>query len=64
MDRTTEQKQLREQYVIALMQATIPLQKRTSDREVTMELLIEAAGILGERLQAELDELRTEDDND
>ena len=64
MDRTAEQKQLREQYVIALMQATIPLQARTSDREVTMELLIEAAGILGERLQTELDEMRTEDDKD
>jgi len=62
MERTTEQKQLREQYVIALMQATFPLQQRASDREVTMELLIEAADLLKNRLQQELDELRTEQD--
>jgi hypothetical protein len=62
MEWTAEQKQLREQYVIALVQATFPLQQAASDREVTMELLIEAADLLKERLQQELDELRLEQD--
>jgi len=62
MKWSTEQEQLREQYVIALMQATFPLQEKTTDRQVTMELLIEAADILKDRLQEELKELRTEQD--
>lgn len=64
MERSAVQKQLREQYVIALLQSTFPIQERAADREVTLELLIEAADILKERLQGELDELRTEDQND
>lgn len=62
MERTAEQQQLREQYVIALVQATFPLQQSATDREVTMELLIEAADLFKERLQMELEELRSEVD--
>ncbi len=62
MERSAEQQQLREQYVIALLRATFPLQERATDREVTMELLIEAADIFKQRLQHEFDELRTEKD--
>jgi hypothetical protein len=64
MNLTTEQQQLREQYVIALMQATFPLQEKGTDPQVTLELLIEAAEILKDRLQHELEELRTEQDRD
>jgi hypothetical protein len=62
MEWTAEQQQLREQYVIALMQATFPLQQQTTDREVTVELLIEAAAMFQDRLRQELEELRTEQD--
>jgi hypothetical protein len=61
MERTEEQKQHREQYVIVLVQATLPLQQGVVDRELTMELLIEAADLLKERLQQELDALRVEE---
>ncbi len=62
MDRTAEQQQLRERFVIALIEATFPLQKGEVDPEVTLELLIEAADLLKERLQKELEELRQEAD--
>jgi hypothetical protein len=62
MERTAEQQQLRERFVIALIEATYPLQRQGADREVTLELLIEAAGLLKERLQKELEELREEAD--
>lgn len=57
-----EQEQLRERYVIALIEATYPLQKEAADRELTMELLIQAADMLKEHLQRELEELREEAD--
>jgi AraC-like DNA-binding protein len=62
MDLTEEQRQLRERYVIALIEATQPLQKESADQELTMELLIQAAGMLQEHLQKELEELREEQD--
>jgi len=62
MDLTPEQKQLREKFVIALIEATYPLQKGSSDPEVTLELLIQAADMLKEHLQQELEELREESD--
>lgn len=62
MDRTPAQQQLREQYVITLVQATLPLQQAARDPEVTLELLIEAADILKDRLEAERAELHQEQD--
>lgn len=62
MQLTREQQQLREQYVIALIEATCPLQKQATDREVTLELLIEAADLLKEHLEKELEEIREEQD--
>jgi hypothetical protein len=47
--------------VLALIEATFPLQEGP-DREVNLELLIDAAGMLKEHLEAELSELRQESD--
>src|SRR5262249_23849668 len=60
MDLTPEQQQLRESYVITLLEAIAPLQQKSSDPEVTLELLIEAAELLKEHLQNKLNELRKE----
>jgi hypothetical protein len=60
MDLTREQKELRERFVLALIEATLPFQKEAADPEVTLELLIQAADLLKEHLQAELAELRAE----
>jgi hypothetical protein len=62
MDLTEQQKQLREKFVIALIEATYPLQQGSKDREVTLKLLIQAAGQLKEHLENELEELREEAD--
>ncbi len=50
---------LREKFVLALLEAVRPLQQGP-DPEVYLEVLIEAAGILKERLNSELAELRLE----
>lgn len=60
MDRTGEQQQHRERFFLALIEATHPLQHEGPDREVTLELLIEA-DLLEQRLQAERQELRSEE---
>lgn len=60
MDLSEEQKQLRERYVIALIEATCPLQKEATDSEITLELLIQAADLLKKHLRAKLEELRQE----
>ena len=52
---------LRERYLLALIEATFPLQQQGPDREVTLELLIDAARMLQEHLEAELAELRQEE---
>jgi hypothetical protein len=62
MQLTNEQKQLRERFVLALIEATLPLQKGSADREITLELLIEAADLLKQHLQKEREELRGEQD--
>jgi ribosomal protein S15P/S13E len=59
---TQEQEKLREQYLIGLAEATFPLKKQAEDLEVSLELLIEAAGMLQEHLRAELAEVRAEQD--
>jgi len=58
---TQEQKDRRERFLLALIEATFPLQQGP-DREVTLELLIDAADMLKEHLEAELAELRQESD--
>lgn len=60
MELTDEQKARRERYLIALLEATHPLQQGAKDPEVNLELLIDAAGLLQEHLESELAELRTE----
>ena len=62
MNLTDEQKRVLERYVIALVEATYPLQKGAKDPEVNLELLIQAADMLKEHLQSELAELREEQD--
>jgi hypothetical protein len=61
MDLSGEHKQRCERYVIALIEATLPLQRQgAGDPEVTLELLIRAAGMLKEHLEKELEEIRDE----
>jgi len=60
MHPTAEQQKLREQFVLALIEATYPLQKDAADPEVTLELLIQAAGLLQGHLRQELATLRQE----
>jgi hypothetical protein len=50
---------LRDQFVEALLTAARPLQAGP-DPEVALEALIDAAGVLRERLRQELTELRVE----
>ena len=60
MSLAKEREQLRERYVIALLQAIGSLQQTAADPEVTMELLIEAADLVKQHLQKELEAFRTE----
>jgi hypothetical protein len=62
MELTKEQKQLRERFVMALIAATLPLKKESSDPEITLELLIQSADLLKQHLQHEREELREEQD--
>jgi hypothetical protein len=59
MPTDEQRQQLRERYVIALIEATAPLQQQAEDAEVTLELLIEAADLLEQHLQQELEAFRT-----
>lgn len=61
MDRTEDRAALGERFLLALIEATHPLQHAAPDREVALEALIEAAGVLRDRLQEELAELRREE---
>ena len=60
MALTREQRELREQCLLALVEATYPLKQASRDPEVTLELLIQAAELLKEHLQNELKEIREE----
>ncbi len=60
MNVKQEYEQLREHYLLALIEATYPLQKGSVDPEVTLELLIQAAESLKQHLKKELDNLRQE----
>jgi hypothetical protein len=59
MNLTQEQQELRERLLIALLETVIPL-KRGPDPELALELLIQAADMLKEHLEKELEELRAE----
>jgi hypothetical protein len=59
MDQPSEPQKLREQYFTALLEATFPL-KGGPDPELTLELLLQAAQMLREHLEHELEELRQE----
>jgi hypothetical protein len=54
-----EREQRRERLLVALIEAAAPL-KDGPDPELTLELLVEAAGLFKERLEQELAELRQE----
>jgi hypothetical protein len=60
MPPQTDRDSLRESFVLALLEAVRPLQK-SADPELTFEVLIEAAGVLQQRLSGELAELRIEE---
>ena len=62
MNQTDQQTRLRERYVLALIEATLPLQLASQDPEVTLELLIQASDLLKQHLQKELEERRGEQD--
>jgi hypothetical protein len=59
MELSPAQEQTRERFFIALAEATVPL-KGGPDPELTLELLIQAAALLQEHLEKELEELRQE----
>jgi hypothetical protein len=59
MTPTPDRDALRDRFIEALLAAVRPLQAGP-DPEVTLEALIEAAGVVRDRLRAELAELRTE----
>jgi hypothetical protein len=61
MPSETKRDALRESLVLALLEAVRPLQEGP-DPELIMEILIEAVGVLQERLRAELTEVRMESD--
>ncbi len=61
MKLTEQQKQLRERFVIALLEATHPLQQAAPDREVALEMLVQAADLLKQHLEKELEKLREEE---
>ena len=60
MSLSPQAETLREQFFRVLTDATRPLW-RGSDPEVALEALIEATGLLRDRLRAELVELRREE---
>ena len=61
MPLTQEEQQLRERFLQAMVEATFSLQGGP-DQEATLQALIDAAGMLKERFEAELEELRQESD--
>jgi hypothetical protein len=61
MTPSSPEHELRDQFFKAMVEATSPLQKG-SDQEITLQALIQAAQLLKERFEQELDELRQESD--
>ena len=61
MASSPNEAKLRDQFFKAMLEATFPLQKGP-DQEVTLQTLIQAAQMLKERFEQELEELRQESD--
>ena len=61
MQLLQSERELRNQFFQAMVEATAPLQKG-QDQELTLQALIRAAEMLKERFEGELDELRQEAD--
>jgi hypothetical protein len=59
MELTGEQRKLRDHYFQVMVDAIMPL-KSAPDPELALEMLIEAAAMLKQHLEQELDELRLE----
>ena len=59
MDLSQQHRELRNRTFEALVTAAVPL-KAGPDPELALEVLIEAAGMLKEHLEKELDEIRLE----
>lgn len=61
MEILPAERELRDRFLQAMLDATFPLQAG-QDQEVTLQALIRAAEMLKERFEQELDELRQESD--
>ena len=61
MQLLQSERELRNQFFQAMVEATFPLQDGL-DQEMTLQALIRAAEMLKERFERELDELRQESD--
>jgi hypothetical protein len=61
MQLLQSERDLRDRFFKAMLEATFPLQEGT-DQEMTLQALIRAAEMLKERFEQELDELRQEAD--
>ena len=61
MQLLESERELRDRFFQTMAEATYPLQDGL-DREITLKALIQAAEMLKERLEQELDELRQESD--
>jgi hypothetical protein len=61
MELSHEERDLRERFLQAMLEAAMPLQAGL-DREMTLLALIDAAAMLQDRFERELDELRQEQD--
>ena len=61
MTMTQTERDLRDRYFTAMVEATFPLQNG-EDREMTFKALIGAADMLRDRFEQELEELRQEED--
>ena len=62
MDLSPAERELRDRFCQAMLEATFPLQQAGPDQETTLQALIRAAKMLKERFERELDELRQEKD--
>jgi hypothetical protein len=61
MDLSPKEKELRDHFLQAMLEAALPLQAGL-DQEMTLQALIRAAEMLKKRFEHELDELRQEGD--
>jgi hypothetical protein len=61
MDLSHEERELRDRFLRAMLEAALPLQAGL-EPEMTLQALIRAADMLKDRFEQELDELRQEAD--